>query len=246
MKDAPGTKWLWILGAAGFAAGFAGPMLLAPEANQGPMAGIFISGPGGVALGAILFGLCSLFRTSAQTQWRLLSGVTVTGVITTLIAVLPPPERQGKLFEAQVLSCVAPRDVEAETNKFWTARIADATWAQPRDHWQQDMHDTLWSGDGAVLKVRVLRESIVFENRKPWNRGSIFAGGWRPATVENEFYRPSDSCDVYPVGNHFTGYEAYLRNDAVAPPKAWPPSELADILVASTFTAVPERFKPLQ
>ena len=34
------------LGGIGFAAGFFGPMLLAPDANQGPMLGIFITGPG--------------------------------------------------------------------------------------------------------------------------------------------------------------------------------------------------------
>ena len=36
-----------LLGGIGFAAGFFGPMLLAPEANQGPLLGIFITGPAG-------------------------------------------------------------------------------------------------------------------------------------------------------------------------------------------------------
>ena len=42
------------LGVTGFVLGFFGPMLLAPEANQGPMLGIFITGPGGALLGAVL------------------------------------------------------------------------------------------------------------------------------------------------------------------------------------------------
>jgi hypothetical protein len=42
-----------VVGGIGFAAGFFGPMLFAPEANQGPMLGIFITGPGGAVLGAI-------------------------------------------------------------------------------------------------------------------------------------------------------------------------------------------------
>ena len=41
------------LGGIGFAAGFFGPMLRAPHANQGPMLGIFITGPGGFLLGLI-------------------------------------------------------------------------------------------------------------------------------------------------------------------------------------------------
>jgi hypothetical protein len=42
-----------VVGAIGFAAGFFGPILFAPEANQGPLLGIFITGPLGVVVGAI-------------------------------------------------------------------------------------------------------------------------------------------------------------------------------------------------
>lgn len=43
-----------VLGSIGFALGFFGPMILAPGANQGPMLGIFITGPGGALMGAVL------------------------------------------------------------------------------------------------------------------------------------------------------------------------------------------------
>lgn len=43
-----------IVGSVGFAAGFFGPMVFAPAANQGPMLGIFITGPAGALLGALL------------------------------------------------------------------------------------------------------------------------------------------------------------------------------------------------
>jgi hypothetical protein len=42
-----------VFGSIGFVAGFFGPMMLAPEANQGPMLGIFITGPLGALLGAV-------------------------------------------------------------------------------------------------------------------------------------------------------------------------------------------------
>ena len=42
-----------ITGATGFCGGFFGPMIFAPGANQGPMLGIFITGPLGVLLGAV-------------------------------------------------------------------------------------------------------------------------------------------------------------------------------------------------
>jgi hypothetical protein len=52
-----------ILGGIGFAAGFFGPMLLAPDANQGPMLGIFITGPGGAILGTLLGLVFGLMRS---------------------------------------------------------------------------------------------------------------------------------------------------------------------------------------
>lgn len=44
-------RWALGVGAVGFVLGFFGPMLLAPGANQGPMLGIFITGPLGFACG---------------------------------------------------------------------------------------------------------------------------------------------------------------------------------------------------
>jgi hypothetical protein len=45
-----------IFGGVGFAGGFFGPLIFAPDANQGPLLGIFITGPIGVVIG-IAYGL---------------------------------------------------------------------------------------------------------------------------------------------------------------------------------------------
>lgn len=46
--------WAAVVGGIGFAGGFFGPMIFAPSANQGPLLGIFITGPLGLLLGAIM------------------------------------------------------------------------------------------------------------------------------------------------------------------------------------------------
>ncbi len=50
------------LGAIGFAGGFLGPMIFTPEANQGPMLGIFITGPLGLLVGAIVGAIVAASR----------------------------------------------------------------------------------------------------------------------------------------------------------------------------------------
>jgi hypothetical protein len=51
-----------LLGAIGFAAGFFGPIILTPHSNQGPLLGIFFTGPAGVVVGAIAGAIYGRFK----------------------------------------------------------------------------------------------------------------------------------------------------------------------------------------
>jgi hypothetical protein len=53
-------------GGVGFAAGFFGPMILTPDANQGPLLGLFITGPLGFVLGAVGGGVYWLARRRSR------------------------------------------------------------------------------------------------------------------------------------------------------------------------------------
>ncbi len=68
-RETPGLlgtamAWAGIAGGVGFFGGFFGPMVLTPEANQGPLLGLFITGPLGVVAGAIGGLTYSLWRRS--------------------------------------------------------------------------------------------------------------------------------------------------------------------------------------
>jgi len=54
-----------IVGSFGFAVGFLGPIIVAPEANQGPLLGIFITGPLGAVVGAVGGYLIGIKRTQS-------------------------------------------------------------------------------------------------------------------------------------------------------------------------------------
>ena len=55
------------VGAITFLAGFVGPMILAPEANQGPLLGILFTGPIGTVVG-ILWGIGRALRRRSATR----------------------------------------------------------------------------------------------------------------------------------------------------------------------------------
>jgi hypothetical protein len=54
------------IGLLGFLAGFLGPLIFAPTANQVPLLGIFITGPSGVLLG-VIFSWVWLYRATKNT-----------------------------------------------------------------------------------------------------------------------------------------------------------------------------------
>ena len=45
--------WAAVVGGIGFVGGFLGPIVLTPDANQGPLLGLFITGPLGFLIGGI-------------------------------------------------------------------------------------------------------------------------------------------------------------------------------------------------
>jgi len=65
----------FILGVVGFCAGFFGPLIFKPDANQGPLLGIFITGPLGFVLGAIGGGVWWFMRRKRGAQPVIQRGV---------------------------------------------------------------------------------------------------------------------------------------------------------------------------
>lgn len=61
-------RYAIIIGIIAFLGGFVGPLIFTPEANQGPLLGIFITGPLGFVGGAIL-GLLVAFMKSRRSYY---------------------------------------------------------------------------------------------------------------------------------------------------------------------------------
>jgi hypothetical protein len=242
---APGSKWILILGAVGFAAGFIGPMIFVPEANQGPLVGIFISGPAGFALGAILWGLCALIKPSPRMQWRTLYTIATLGVVTTLLCVQPQPALLGYVFDGEVQSCEPASATEAAVIDHWEKRIAEYSYAEPRAGWREDMQRQLRDAPGVVVRVRMQRQNAIRENRKPWNRGGQFAAGWVPKSDDTSFYDADGGCDRYADGSTVRGFQAHDADEVIAQASVWPPAKLLRILSASKMAPVPARWAQL-
>jgi hypothetical protein len=58
-----------ILGGTGFSIGFFGPMIFTPNSNQGPMLGIFVTGPAGFIIGAVLGFIVGAIRGRSSSSY---------------------------------------------------------------------------------------------------------------------------------------------------------------------------------
>lgn len=238
-------RWIAILGGAGFAAGFLGPLVFAPDANQGPLVGILITGPAGALLGLLLYGVCSLLGLSARSQWRLLLGTAAAGVVATLVAVQPGPALRGYVYDATVAACSAPIAAEQRLVSAWRERIAAVTWAAPRPGWERDLRAALADAPGVLVTATLARRKSIFETRKAWDRGRRFATNWNAANGEKAFYAARGSCNDFPSGHELRAFESYDLNGRIEPPAAWPPTDVESLVDASPYAPVPAELAAL-
>jgi hypothetical protein len=196
-------------------------------------------------LGLMLLLVCTIIEVPARQQWSILIGAAVVGSLAVVLLVQPKPALRGYVMDLQVEACATPSDTESQILEFWTKRIAAVTWAAPRPGWQQDMQQRLRNAPGIVLSVQVRKQISVWEKRKPWNHGELFATSGRIAPEEHTFYDSNGACSDFPVGYTFRTLEKYEFNEPIRPSNQWPPVDLEQFINVSPIYPVPARFDHL-
>jgi len=118
------ATWALTFGIVGFLSGFIGPMIFNPSANQGPMLGIFITGPAAFVVGG-LFGAISAFNklsTRHNLYALIVCSVFVTGFLINVS--VPEPRTLGFVVDAEIRDC---KFAESALATFFFAAKADPT-----------------------------------------------------------------------------------------------------------------------
>jgi len=241
----PGFLWIVLLGGVGFAAGFFGPMVFVPESNQGPMVGIFLTGPGGFALGLLLYLLMKILPLPGRAQWILLTVLAGLGTLTTFYFVQPEPATRGYELEVTIARAHAPGESADAVIADWKKQIARVTWAAPRAGWETQMRAALARDPGLVIEAGLLRQRLIKEHRKPWNRGRLFATPWETVRDKKSYYlRPDDRA----LAGTPAPARLFLRTDAPSAlrgPEIWPPLATEEFIGYSRLEAVPPDYDAL-
>jgi hypothetical protein len=237
--------WPLALGALGFAAGFFGPLVFSPDANQGPLLGILITGPGGALLGLVLGLAVRLLRLPAVIEWQLLIGAAAFLLFATLYASLPEPRVRGYVIEAEVRGCGTPVQALDRGLRHWERILAGAP---ARSGWQEDARRSAMIDPGVVLSMSIVRRINIYEHRKPWNRGRITAGDPRAPSSPRRYYAryAGRDCARYAAGTRALYYAAFSTAPPVHDPREWPPTtDIAAFLNLQVIEPIPDEYRRL-
>ena len=239
----PLLLWFLLPGSLGFAAGFFGPLIFSPDSNQGPLLGIFITGPGGALLGLVLGLAVRLLRLPVGLQWWTLLGTCAALVVGTLYLSQPEPRVRGYILEAEFRTCGPPVQALGPAMQRWEKVLAGT---DARPGWQEDARRSAESDPGVVLELRVVRMIRLREHRKPWNRGRITAEASEAGNAARRYYAryAGGSCENYPLGPTSLHFVAGGSGPPRGGPREWPPTrEVASFLGLSTLVPLPDEYR---
>jgi len=241
--------WPLALGATGFVAGFVGPIILNPDANQGPLVGIFITGPGGALAGLVLGVAFRLLPVSNAQRSKALVIACLTLGLGTLFYCLPQPAVLGHVIDAQVEECARPSSAMPAALVEWEAAVERVTWTSPPADWKETALRNVSRDTGVVLSVRVIRRSTIYQHRKPWDFRRRSASAWMMVGDVERYYASDagDDCSEY-LARDRALYAPFFRRSRSGPngrARAWPPTDTTGFLRLLELGPVPGEYQRL-
>ncbi len=227
------------LGSVAFLCGFIGPIVLNPDANQGPLLGIFITGPLGAFLGLIFGVIAALSHLSRQTFTSILAVLATAAALCTLFFCLPGDEFQGFVIDARTVECESPSSLVDDATARWEKWNAENTWRAPRPRWREEIGGVAAHDRGVVLRMVVLQRWDIYERRKPWNRGHLVSRASTRKSPDHYFVRSDQTCDRYRIGDRAL-YAPRYEPTSVSPPDVFP-----TFLGLYVLDEVPSRYRAI-
>lgn len=231
--------WALAMGGVGGAAGFFGPEILSPDANQGPMLGLFITGPGGALAGAVLGSLFRFLPFTDSVRLQALTFFCTVLALATLWFSLPEPVAVANVIEGNIGRCRSPAVLLPDAIAHWDARVARYPNSPQRAGWRDDTARMVRESHGVIVEIDLERSIRVLEHRRPWERGRLGTSGWKTAHGSRDYFG-AGTCESYPVGRHVRLAVASRGTSG------WPPEDLPMFLgVLELQPVAPEYLKLL-
>ena len=229
-----------ILGGIGAACGYFGPIYIDPGAAQGPLVGIFITGPFGFLLGAgvgLLFHRVSLRPWLRESIFAFIGLLFAAGV---LFSIRPGDELSSFLIDAEIVKCEAANAHAATAAARWADTALHNPQIEQRPAWRASIAQMLRDDPGAVLTVRVWRRRGIYLPTKDKAQPRSKLGPWIPKGYEDAYFAryAGDRCSDYAIGSR----DVYWIH--VEDATAFPPANSPAFLSLYVIDRVPRELEP--
>jgi hypothetical protein len=229
-------RWAKVLSIVGFLCGFIGPLVLMPDANQGPMLGIFITGPGGAIIGVVLGLAVDLLGITPANASRVLYLSASVVAVFTLYFCIPEPHHYTDVIDGEIHQCTpAVRQRDKALGHLNEITAAHQPLAKPI-LWSEKFDQELDKNPGVVIDVRLFRYCSLYEHMSRWNRGELEARPW-VETDESRSYFVSyagGDCSSYLIGGR--SLFRVTGNGSI-----WPPAFINEMLELRIAEPLPIR-----
>lgn len=183
-----------VLGGTGFIAGYFFPLWRIPDSNLGPLLGIIVTGPVGLACGFLLGVAGRLLNLRTATAASLLTACCAALASIAFLMCKPEDIQIAKLVDGTVLKCSAPVEFTDEVIKHWEDSIAINPQKPVTVAWRDDVRRTLESSSGYVAEFGVERTRGIYSARGGSKRGTIYAAPWVPKRGVERFFVTRQMC----------------------------------------------------
>lgn len=224
-------RWSFTLGVVGFLSGFIGPMLLAPHANQGPLVGILITGPGGFLTGLVVGVILQLKGVAEAASRNALLVVASLFAVVTLYTCIPAKRHVADLLEGEMLTCADPRTLKDAAVARQDEIDAHHNYV-PKKPWDTEFDRMLHETPGVVIEFRLHRTRAIYEGRANGSYGALSADPWRSTHAIVSYYAARFDCSAVTKG----GVVTLASNGSGL---AWPPYDIGQLLQLATAARVP-------
>lgn len=242
--------WAFVFGAVGFVFAGIAPNWLLAEATTGHVLSGFLIAPFMLAVGLALGILSELLRFKELTDRRLLltAASLAAAIILAFAAFTYTSGSPDVLIEAYITGCEDPQHLIGERIRHWENVVAKSErhGAPYRANWQQGVPAMLRETPGAVLSLRVVRQSAVHTHRWRWGDPWFTADSWTPVDQTKKVFAHGDT-GLWASCDQLIGAKARFWMLDWEKSEGVPPTELPEFLMLYVVKPVPaeyERFLP--
>lgn len=191
-----------VLGVVGLVVGYWGPLRYSPSLSQGPLLGLFFTGPLGFVLGCAFGLLVNRVHVSPiPREGIFLSLILLVGGGAFVLS-QPDPVPIGIIVDGVIRGCQIPATMIPDTEKRWQDLAVSDPSITLRPGWEAEMAGALKQSTLIVVDLNVARVRNIYRRREG-PRERIFAKPWTPVRWSQGFLMapPGPKCAGYHVGS---------------------------------------------